>query len=103
MKRIITPKRLREYAARFPDAERSLDRWEKVVMTAQWSNPADLKRSFGNVDPVIVKSGRTVYVFNIQGNSHRLVAAIHFNIGMVYVLRLMTHKEYDRALWKDEL
>lgn len=103
MKRIVTFKRLRDYAAAYPEAGPSLDRWERTVREAQWRTPADLKRSFNNVDPVQVKSGRTVYVFNIQRNEHRLIAAIHFNTGMVYVLRIMTHKEYDRERWKDEL
>jgi len=103
MKRIVTPKRLQDYAADYPAAEPSLDHWEKTVMAASWQTPADVKQSFNDVDPAKVKSGKTVYVFNIQRNEHRLIAAIHFNSGMVYVLRLMTHKEYDRNRWKDEL
>ena len=62
-----------------------------------------LKTSFNDVDPVTVNSGRTVYVFNIEHNRHRLIAAIHFNTQTVYVLRIMTHREYDRERWKDEL
>jgi mRNA interferase HigB len=62
-----------------------------------------VKRTFRDVDPVQVRSGNTAYVFNIHGNSHRLVGAIHFNTQVVYVLRLMTHKEYDEGRWKDEL
>ena len=102
MKRIVSPKRLREYALRHRDAAAALDRWEKTVTLAQWRTPADVKQTFNEVDPVIVGSGRTVYVFNIT-RAHRLIAAIHFNTGMVYVLRLMTHKEYDRHRWRTEL
>jgi len=32
-----------------------------------------------------------------------LIAAIHFNTGVVYVLRLLTHEEYDLDRWKNEL
>jgi mRNA-degrading endonuclease HigB of HigAB toxin-antitoxin module len=32
-----------------------------------------------------------------------LIAAIHFNMQTVYVLRIMTHREYDRGRWKEEL
>jgi hypothetical protein len=53
--------------------------------------------------PVTVASGRTLYVFNIQRNRHRLIAAIHFNTQTVYVLQIMTHREYDRSRWEDEL
>ena len=103
MKRIISRKRLREYTARYPAAQSSLDHWEHTTLWAQWESPPDVKRTFNDVDPVKVRSGNTVYVFNIQGNAHRLVAAIHFNTQIVYVLRLMTHREYDKGHWKDEL
>lgn len=103
MKRIITLKRLREYADKYPGARSSLDHWEKTTLLAEWQNPSDIKHTFNNVDPVQVGSGKTVYVFNIERNRHRLIAAIHFNSGMVFVLRIMTHSEYDQNQWKDRL
>jgi mRNA-degrading endonuclease HigB of HigAB toxin-antitoxin module len=33
----------------------------------------------------------------------RVVAAIHYNTGIVFVLRVLTHKEYDTEKWKREL
>jgi mRNA interferase HigB len=78
-------------------------RWLELVRQAEWQNPAELKATFSDVDPVIVNSGRKVYVFNIERNRHRLVAAIHFNAQRVYVLRIMTHKEYSHNQWKHEL
>jgi len=103
MRRIVTLRRLKEYAQAYPQAEPSLMTWADRVMEAWWVTPADVRRTFNDADPVRVASGNTVYVFNIQRNEHRLIAAIHFNTGMVYVLRIMTHKEYDRGRWKDEL
>ena len=103
MARIIARKRLREYAARYPDAKASLEHWEHTVRSAKWQSPAELTRTFNTVDPATVSSGSQVYVFNIQRNEHRLIAAIHFDKGRVYVLRIMTHKDYDTQRWKDEL
>ena len=103
MHRVISPRRVREYAARYPTAKSSLMRWLESVRQAEWQNPAELKATFNDVDPVTVDSGRTVYVFNTERNRHRLVAAIHFNTQRVYVLRIMTHKEYSRNQWKHEL
>jgi mRNA interferase HigB len=103
MKRVVSPSRLKEYSARFPTAKPSLMHWLKTVRRAEWQNPAELKESFVELDPVIVDSGRTVYVFNIEHNRHRLIAAIHFNTQTVYVLRIMTHKEYDRKQWMRDL
>ena len=77
--------------------------WLKAVRESEWTSPAELKATFNNVDPVRVDSGRTVYVFDIEGNRHRLIAAIHFNTQTVYILRIMTHREYSRDQWKHEL
>ena len=85
--RVVTRRRLREYAALYPDAGPALDRWERIVTWARWRTPHDVKGTFGNVDRVIVGSGNTVYVFHIQGNAHRLVAAIHLDRSTVFVLR----------------
>jgi mRNA interferase HigB len=40
-------------------------------------------------------------VFNIGGNKYRLIAAILFNRGKVYVRHLLTHAEYDQGKWKE--
>jgi mRNA interferase HigB len=74
-----------------------------MVRRAEWKNHADVRANFNDADRVVVNSGRTVYVFNIEHNRHRLVAAILFNTQAVYVLRIMTHSEYDRNRWKNEL
>ena len=103
MRRIISRKRLRDYAARYPHARASLEHWERVTLAGRWETPADVRSTFNDVDAVSVQSGNTIYVFNIQRNEHRLVAAIHFNTKVVYVLRLMTHRDYDKGHWKQEL
>ena len=101
--RLITRKRLRDYGKQHPDAAASLRRWERIVLAARWPTPDAARATFGGLDAVHAASGNLVYVFNIQGNAHRLVAAIHFNRGIVYVLRLMTHAEYDKRSWIREL
>jgi mRNA interferase HigB len=103
MKRVVSPRRLREYASRYPTARPSLTRWLRIVQRAEWKNQAEVRENFTDADRVVVNSGRTVYVFNIEHNRHRLIAAIHFNTQTVYVLRIMPHNEYDRNRWKDEL
>ena len=103
MRRIVTQKRLRIYARLHPRSAASLLHWEKCVLAASWRTPADVRQTFNDVDSIQVSSGNTVHVFNIQGNAHRLVAAIHFTSQMVYVLRIMTHSEYEQGWWKAEL
>ena len=68
-------------------------------------NFADVRATFGQTDQVKVRSGQTVCVFDIGGNKFRLVAFVSYRKAKVYVLRVMTHKEYDkgRQQWKDAL
>jgi mRNA interferase HigB len=40
---------------------------------------------------------------NICGNEFRLIAAIHFNRQLVFLLRFLTHAEYSKEKWKEEL
>jgi mRNA interferase HigB len=50
-----------------------------------------------------VGSGNDVIVFNAGGNNYRLVTAIHFNRSKLYILRFLTHAEYGKGFWKDQL
>lgn len=102
--RVISKSRLRDFWAKHPDAEKELTLWYLVTTAAIWKNPADAKQSFGaRLDFVKVDSGNTVAVFDVLNNRYRLVAAVHYDYPRVFVLRIMTHAEYDAEKWKDEL
>ena len=36
-------------------------------------------------------------------NAFRLITAIHYDTQRVFVMRFLTHAEYDRNRWKDTL
>jgi mRNA interferase HigB len=101
--RIIARKRLREFVEQFPDAAEPLEKWYRLFCAAEWENLQDVRRVYPHADMVAVASGNTVTVFNIGGNKYRLITAIHYNRQRVYVLRLLTHAEYSKNLWKDTL
>jgi len=101
--RIVKEAFLRDGAKAFPKAARYLDTWRKVVRAATWRSLADLRRTYPATDAVKVASGRQVLVFNVCGNEYRLIVSAHFNRRMVYMLRFLTHAEYDKDKWKDEL
>lgn len=101
--RIITRKRLREFAQQHPDAAEPLQDWYRLFREAGWQGLQDVRRVYPHADAVTVASGNTVTVFNLCGNQYRLIAAIHYNRQRVYVLRLLRHAEYSKDLWKDRL
>ncbi len=101
--RIVKEKFLCDAASQYPKAAKYLAAWTKTVRAAAWRNMADVRRCYGTADVVHVRSGKPVIVFNVCGNTYRLIVAMHFNSQMAYTLRFLTHAEYDRDDWKDEL
>ena len=80
-----------------------MERWYAVTEKALWTHFRAVRETFGHTDQATVASGKTVAIFNIAGNHHRMVVAIHYNAAKVFVLRVMTHAEYDQNSWKKEL
>lgn len=92
---VISRKLLREFWVRYPDSESPLARWFKLMERTDFSSFEDLRATFPAADKV-----GDLIVFNIAGNKYRLIAAIHFNRGRVYVRHVLTHQEYSRGEWK---
>ena len=90
--RIISIKTQRDFGALNAAAEHSLLAWLDEVRKARWTQPADIKAQFGNAS--ILKSRRAV--FNVKCNDYRIVAAVAYKLGVVYIKFVGTHAEYDR-------
>lgn len=94
---VIALRRLREFWLAHPDAETPLRAWYKIALSADWGKFADVQATLGNASSV----GSCV-VFNVAGNKYRLVARIRYQVRTVFVLRVMTHGEYDdQKLWQE--
>ena len=90
--RIISIKTLRDFGELHAAAEHSLLAWVDEVRKARWTQPAVIKAQFGNAS--ILKSRRAV--FNVKGNDYRIVTAVAYRLGVVYIKFVGTHAEYDR-------
>ena len=101
--RIIKEAFLVQAAADYPKAASYLETWRKIVKAAKWKSLVDVRKSYPSADGVKVKSGRNVTVFNVCGNEFRLIVAIHFDRQIVFMLRFLTHPEYSKDKWKEEL
>jgi mRNA interferase HigB len=86
---------LREAADRHSDIAGSLDAWYRLAKRAEWRSLADVRRLLPSADAV----GRFT-VFNIKGNSYRLITEINYPHGRLYVRYVLTHAEYDKGGWK---
>lgn len=75
----------------------------ETARKARWRTFADVRTDFPSADMVKVGSLRPVVIFNIAGNNFRLITAIHFDKGRVFLLDFLTHADYDKQRWKDRL
>jgi mRNA interferase HigB len=89
--RVIAIKKLRDFWAAHPDSQQPLLAWYDEASKATWMQPADIKTHYASAS--ILKNRRVV--FNIKGNDYRLIAAIAYKLGLVYVKFIGTHKQYD--------
>ena len=90
--RIVALGTLREFWKRHPETEIPLRSWYALASRADWRSPADIKAAYRNAS--FIANNRVV--FNIKGNDYRLVAAVHYNRGMMFIRFIGTHREYDR-------
>lgn len=81
------------------DSEGPLRAWYSHAnhRTVMWHSWGDVRADFGNASLV----GSCV-VFNIGGNKYRLATRILYPSQKVFVLKVMTHEQYDQDTWKEE-
>lgn len=99
--RVISKARLRKFweSPNHADSEDPLRAWYTHVnnRTISWQSWGDVKAEFGGASHV----GNCV-IFNIGGNKYRLIIRILYPSQKVFILKVMTHKEYDQDKWKKE-
>jgi mRNA interferase HigB len=101
--RIIAEKTLRACGDRYPDCRQQLKAWVLIVRRASWGSIIDVRAVFPAADAVKVGTGRIATIFNVCGNKYRLITAIHYNTGLIFILRFLTHSEYSKDAWKENL
>lgn len=98
--RVISKKRLQDFWQDLPAAKTSLEQWYKVVSGAKWRHFAELRRTFNHADLATTNKGYPVVIFDVGGNKYRIISAVHYDRGICYVLRVLTHKQYESNQWK---
>ena len=89
--RVFSQSTLRDFWAGHADAEQPLKAWYAEAERASWASPQDIKNRYRSAD--ILPGDRVV--FNIKGNSYRLIVSINYAFKAVYIRFVGTHAEYD--------
>lgn len=90
--RVIAVQTLKAYWHEFPLAEQALLSWYEEAQLAEWNSPNELKVQYRNASVLTNKR----VVFNIHGNTYRLIVDIEYRLKIVFVVWFGTHKEYDK-------
>jgi mRNA interferase HigB len=90
--RVIALKTLKDFWRKHPDAENPLRAWYTEAKSAEWRNPREIKAEYRTAS--ILRNNRVV--FNIKGNTYRLVVAVKYEFQLVYIRFIGTHAEYDK-------
>ena len=92
--RVYTYKTLREFWRRHPDTEKTLRDWHKDAKAADWDTPAKIRAKYPAAS--ILPGNRVVFNI-INGNAYRLIVAVDYDGGVVYIRFIGSHAEYDRV------
>jgi len=91
MERIFAKSTLREYWEVHPDSEQYLKTWYDTAINSDWKTPVNVKQTYSSAS--ILKNSRIV--FNIKGNTYRLVVKFNYEKQWIFIRFIGTHKEYN--------
>jgi mRNA interferase HigB len=89
---VIFRRKLVEFWEANPETKKALQTWLSITKAAKWKSPADVRA----IDPKASMIANNRVVFDILGGRYRLVAAIRYPSGVVFIRFVGTHSDYNR-------
>lgn len=90
--RVVSRKTLVDYYNKHKETKSQLEAWFHEVKKAEWNTPQDVKEKYGSASII----GNNRVVFNIKGNKYRLVTEINYQMKIIRIRFLGSHKEYNK-------
>lgn len=94
---VISLQKLKSFWEKHKDAELPLRAWYGTCRKSRWKNLDDVHKVYPHADLVC-----DCTIFNVGGNKYRLIVKIRYKSQRIYVIHVMTHKEYDKKKWKND-
>jgi mRNA interferase HigB len=86
--RVLAVKTLKSF---WEKQKNPLRAWYTEARRANWRSPQDIKAAYRTAS--IFRNNRVV--FNVKGNTYRLVVAVNYEFQIVYIRFIGTHAKYD--------
>ncbi len=90
--RVIAVRTLEAFWIANPESEHPLRSWYQEIVKSNWKNQGQLKVQFRNAS--VLTSKRVV--FNIKGNSYRLIVDIEYRLQIIFIVWIGNHKKYNQ-------
>lgn len=90
--RVIARKTLKLFWEKHKDCEEQFKTWYDEACDVNWASPNDIKALYPSAS--FLANNRVV--FNIKGNTYRLIVKINYKYKMVWIRFVGTHAEYDK-------
>jgi len=90
--RVIAKSTLRDFWLMHKDCEEQLKSLYDEAEKSNWISPNVIKINYPSAS--ILPANRVV--FNIKGNSYRLIVKINYKFGIIWIRFVGTHAEYDK-------
>ena len=94
---VISRKALRDEVARHADLEVPLDAWYRIASKGEWKSLVDVRQTYSHAD-----YQEPYTIFNIKGNSYRLIVKIEYRFNSIFIKHVLTHAEYDKEPGKSD-
>lgn len=93
---LIKKQSIEDYVSKNARSRSSFEIWFSIIRRADWVAPEDIISTFNSAD--ILGKGSERVVFNVGGNSYRMICKYHFGRMRVhlFVMWIGTHAEYTR-------
>lgn len=95
--RVISRKILQEFCKSHYDSCTALEQWYRIASKAPWQNLLEVQQTYKTAEAV-----GNFTVFNIKGNSYRLIADVIYTRQTIYIKYIFTHAEHDKGGWKND-
>jgi mRNA interferase HigB len=76
-----------------PDCEQQLKSWYLESSKSNWISPKGIKIEYPSAS--FLQNNRVV--FNINGNTYRLIVRINYNYGIIWIRFVGAHAQYDKV------
>ncbi len=95
---VISVRPFKEGALKYPNHANALMDVYRVLSrdSVKFKTPEEMRCVFSSLDNLKYKD--TYYVINVAGNHLRIIMAIIFKTGTIFIKHIVTHAEYDKLV-----